>query len=56
MWAREALRRLTGAGYIQCPNVDAMENEMMEYGRAAAKRIDADNFKVASLVKAKNSK
>ena len=56
VWVREALRRLHNAGYIECSDVDAMEEEMLGYGRAAAAGIESDEFSIAALVKARNSK
>ncbi|KAF4563675.1 hypothetical protein EYR40_003199 [Pleurotus pulmonarius] len=56
VWIREALRVLNNKGHIDCPDVDAMEKEMWEYGAQAAADIEAETFKEAKLVKAKNSK
>ena len=49
VWVREALRRMHEGGYVQCPDVDALEEEMWGYGRAAARAIEDDTFEVAAL-------
>nr|VWO96038.1 Ubiquitin ligase complex F-box protein GRR1, putative [Ganoderma boninense] len=55
VWIREALRRLHGAGFIHCPDVDALEAEMWGYGRPAAGAVEDETFKLAKLVTARNS-
>ncbi|KAM5538609.1 hypothetical protein V8D89_007638 [Ganoderma adspersum] len=52
VWVREALRRMHAEGYVRCPDVDALEEEMWRYGRAAAGAIEDDTFEVAALVEA----
>ena len=52
VWVREALRRMHKEGYVRCPDVDALEEEMWRYGRAAARAIEDDTFTVAALVDA----
>ncbi|PIL22946.1 hypothetical protein GSI_15642 [Ganoderma sinense ZZ0214-1] len=52
VWVREALRRMHEEGYVDCPDVDALEEEMWRYGRAAARAIEDDTFSVAELVEA----
>lgn len=49
VWVREALRRMHKHGFIHCPDVDALESEMWEYGRAAAQAIEDDIFTTAVL-------
>ncbi len=56
VWAKEALRRMHDAHFIDCPDVDALEAEMFELGSAAERSINEDTFVKAKLVKAKNSK
>ncbi|TBU23243.1 hypothetical protein BD311DRAFT_791751 [Dichomitus squalens] len=56
VWAREALRRMHGAGYVRCPDVDAVEEEMWGYGRAAARAIEDETFAFASLVQSLSSR
>lgn len=55
VWILDALRYLHKEGIIQCSDIDAMEQEMKEYGKAAVLEIDNDTFTVAKLVTAKNS-
>lgn len=55
VWLREALRRMHDAGFIHCPDVDAMEAEMVRYGSTAAEENEGDRFKVAKLASASNS-
>ena len=50
VWVREAVRRMHEEGYVDCPDVDAMEEEMWRYGRAAASAIEDGTFRVAALV------
>ena len=52
VWVREALRRMHKEGYVWCPDVDALEEEMWRYGRAAARAIEDDTFTGAALVDA----
>ncbi len=56
VWVREALRRMHQEGYVDCPDVDALEEEMWGYGRAAARAIEEDTFKVAALVESVTSR
>ncbi|KAF9479642.1 hypothetical protein BDN70DRAFT_878604 [Pholiota conissans] len=56
VWIREALRRLHREGYIECPDVGAMEDEMREYGRDAAKAVSDESFSIATLYTAVHSK
>lgn len=56
VWCREALRRMNDAKILVCEDVDSMEEEMWEYGRAAAKEIEEDVFEGAKLWKARNSR
>lgn len=55
VWVREALRRMHTHGFILCPDVDAMEEEMWGYGRQAAADIEAGDFSIATLHVARNS-
>ncbi|KAL1944690.1 hypothetical protein VTO73DRAFT_3120 [Trametes versicolor] len=55
VWTREAVRRMHDHGYICCPDVDALEEEVWEYGREAARKHDDKTFTIASLVVAVNS-
>ncbi|KAM5538607.1 hypothetical protein V8D89_007636 [Ganoderma adspersum] len=54
VWVREALRRLHGAGFIDCLDVIALENEMQGYGKPAAIAVKNGTFKLAELVRAVN--
>lgn len=56
VWLREAVRRMHAAGYISCPDVDALEAEMWEYGKAAAEKIEGDTFVCAALRTAVNAR
>ncbi|KAI1794776.1 hypothetical protein LXA43DRAFT_86372 [Ganoderma leucocontextum] len=56
VWVREALRRMHGEGYVWCPDVDALEEEMWRYGRAAARAIEDDTFELAALVESVTSR
>lgn len=57
VWVREAVRRMHAGGYVQlCPDVDALEEEMWRYGRAAARAIEEGTFEVAALVQAVTSR
>ena len=49
VWVREALRRMHAEGYVWCPDVNALEEEMWRYGREAAKAIEDDTFVIATL-------
>ncbi|KAH9846310.1 hypothetical protein C2E23DRAFT_744345 [Lenzites betulinus] len=55
VWAREAVRRMHAYGYIHCPNVDALEEEILRYGRNAAHKHVDEWSGQASLVQAVNS-
>ncbi|KAH9901581.1 hypothetical protein C8Q73DRAFT_786939 [Cubamyces lactineus] len=54
VWIREALRRMHAGGYIARNDVDAMEEEMWGYGKAAAAQIEDDTFECAVLEDAMN--
>ncbi|KAI0372888.1 hypothetical protein BV20DRAFT_840067 [Pilatotrama ljubarskyi] len=56
VWIREALRRMHTSGYVVCEDVDAMEEEMWEYGREAAAKIEDDTFEIAALRVAHHSR
>lgn len=56
VWMKEVLRRIHDAHFIHCPDVYALEAEMIELGSAAELSIDEGTFSKAKLVKAKNSK
>ena len=43
-------------GYVDCPDVDAMEEEMWRYGRAAASAIEDGTFRIAGLVQSVSSR
>ncbi|OBZ72863.1 hypothetical protein A0H81_06847 [Grifola frondosa] len=49
VWLREAVRRMHGAGFIRCADVDALEKEILFYGEKAAQEIDNDTFEYATL-------
>lgn len=55
VWAREALRRLHNAGFINCPYITVMEAEMMFYGEGAVQAMDAEQFTQAQLRRATHS-
>lgn len=55
VWIREAVRRMDKASYIQCTDVDALEKELIEYGRQGVKEVEDDTFKAAVLHRAKSS-
>ncbi|KAL1952059.1 hypothetical protein VTO73DRAFT_1208 [Trametes versicolor] len=54
VWIREAMRRMHAHRYIHCPNVDALEAEMLRYGTEAYN--NHANTQCASLVSAVNSR
>ena len=56
VWVREALRRMHREGYVHCPDVDALEEEMWRLGRTAAKAIEDDTFRIAALVESVTSR
>ncbi|KAM5538605.1 hypothetical protein V8D89_007634 [Ganoderma adspersum] len=56
VWILEALRRLHGAGFIHCPDVNALEEEMWRHRVPAAKAVENGTFELAELVTAKNSR
>lgn len=56
VWMKEALRRMHAAHFIDCPDVDALEAEMIELGVAAERSIDEGKFTKAKFLKVKNSK
>lgn len=56
VWVREALRRMHGAGFIHCIDVDAMEAEMLRYGLPAAAAVKNRTFRLAHLFTATNSR
>ena len=43
-------------GIVDCPDVDAMEQEMWAYGSEAARRIEDDDFELATLYQARHSR
>lgn len=55
VWAREAVRQMHEHGYIDCTDVDSLEEEMWRYGREAASKQDNRTFTTASLVRAVHS-
>ncbi|KAI0362376.1 hypothetical protein OH77DRAFT_47818 [Trametes cingulata] len=56
VWIREALRRMHAGGYVKCEDVDALEEEMWEYGKQAAAKVEDDTFEVATLRAAQHSR
>ncbi|KAI0076149.1 hypothetical protein K474DRAFT_1663415 [Panus rudis PR-1116 ss-1] len=56
VWVREALRTMHREGFIYCPDVDALEQEMWGYGRAAAQAVEKETFELAKLVQAVHSR
>ena len=56
VWIREAVRRMDAHGWIDCDNVDALEEEMWGYGKKAAAMIEDDVFTVATLHTAVSSR
>jgi hypothetical protein len=56
VWAREARRRMHAAGFVDCPDVDAMEDEMWGYGQEAARRVEERRWDGATLYVARNSR
>ncbi|KAI0338596.1 hypothetical protein BDW22DRAFT_1337561 [Trametopsis cervina] len=56
VWCREALRQLHAAGIIYCPDVDAMETEIEQYGNMAAHASESGTFRMAILRPAVNSR
>ncbi|OBZ77678.1 hypothetical protein A0H81_02252 [Grifola frondosa] len=49
VWVREAVRRLHAEGFLDCPDVDALEQEMWHYGRISASEIRRGVFTKATL-------
>lgn len=56
VWIRQALRVMHAAGLIYCPRVNALEDEMKRYGKAAQKALLKREFKFARLIHAENSR
>ncbi|KAK0468017.1 uncharacterized protein EV420DRAFT_1502382 [Desarmillaria tabescens] len=56
VWIREAVRRMNIMGYIQCPDVDALEAEIIGYGKEAAEAVEAETFIIAKLRPASKSR
>ncbi|KAI0664619.1 hypothetical protein C8Q70DRAFT_1048839 [Cubamyces menziesii] len=54
VWIREALRRMHANGYIVRGDVNAIEEDMWGYGKAAAAQIEDDTFECAVLQDAVN--
>ncbi|OCH85876.1 hypothetical protein OBBRIDRAFT_814874 [Obba rivulosa] len=54
--AREAIRRMHTNDYIYCPDVDAMEAEMIDYCRVIAVAVKDKTFEIATFMKAVNSR
>lgn len=49
VWVREAVRLMNANGYVRCPDVNALEEEMWGYGRKAIEALDDGSFTKATL-------